>query len=134
MGSAEYFYPLARVREQVEALQGLRQGHTAALAGAPKQRCRYLWPLWPNVKVRVCAHPLVQRRVTSREQRASLAEPTRNIRLAEGQQMQSRSHKLHKGCLSWKILRPKWPFHLLYLVCKDSVFLQVNSFKPNNLF
>lgn len=38
MGSAGYFYPLARVREQVEALQGLRQGHAAALAGAAKQR------------------------------------------------------------------------------------------------
>lgn len=38
MGSAGYFYPLARVREQVEALQGLRQGHATALAGAAERR------------------------------------------------------------------------------------------------
>lgn len=38
MGSAGYFYPLACVREQVEALQGLRQGHAAALAGEAEQR------------------------------------------------------------------------------------------------
>lgn len=37
MGSAGYFYPLARVRQQVEALQGLWQGHAAALAGAAEQ-------------------------------------------------------------------------------------------------
>lgn len=37
MGSAGYFYPLARVRDQVEALQGLQQGHAAALAGAAEQ-------------------------------------------------------------------------------------------------
>lgn len=81
MGSAGYFYPLARVREQVEALQGLRQGHAAALAGAAKQRTLSVAALAKRQgpSERPSARPPVQRRVTSREQRASLAGPERSI-------------------------------------------------------
>lgn len=112
MGSAGYFYPLARVREQVEALQGLLQGHATALAGAAERR---------TLSVAKCQGP---------SQRARESPPAatetgdvegtetcwqgqkHNVSPAAAEPMQSSSNKLHKGLLSRKTLRLKWPFYL----------------------